>query len=146
VPGVVQPATAKKARTALFGNRPRAPEKELPKKMQTKNKDYQTVYWGKMPVNFRLVAFRKHEVQKAIGYARRGCPDVLDLVPDFSVLTIGKDPEGNNAAVLTLGEEGDTSVLRRGAEESNLEGMLWEVALRIRRQRREARREHALAE
>jgi hypothetical protein len=67
-------------------------------------------------------------------------------VPDFSVLTIGKDPEGNNAAVLTLGEEGDTSVLRRGAEESNLERMLWEVALRIRRQGREARREHALAE
>jgi hypothetical protein len=66
-------------------------------------------------------------------------------VPDFSVLTIGKDPEGNNAAVLTLGEEGETRVLRRGAGEGNLEGMLWEVALHLRSRGREARRKHALA-
>ena len=111
-----------------------------------KKKGYETVYWGKMPVNFRLLAFRKQEVQKAVGYARRCCPDVLDLVPDFSVLTIGKDPEGNDAAVLTLGEEGQTRVFRRDAGEGDLEGLLWEVALSIRARRREARREHALPE
>jgi hypothetical protein len=113
--------------------------------METEKKGYETVYWGKMPVNFRPQAFRKQEVEKAVGYAARCCPDVLDLVPDFSVLTIGKDPEGNNAAVLTLGEEGETRVLRRGAREGNLEGMLWEVALHLRSRGREARREHALA-
>jgi hypothetical protein len=47
--------------------------------METKKKGYETVYWGKMPVNFRLLAFRKQEVEKAVGYARRCCPDVLDL-------------------------------------------------------------------
>ena len=112
----------------------------------TKKKGYETIYWGKMPVNFRLLAFHKQEVQKAVGYAMRGCPDVVDLVPDFSVLTIGKDPQGNDAAVLTLGEEGQTRVLRRGAGEGNLEGMLWEVALGIRRQGREGRHGHALPE
>ena len=114
--------------------------------METKKKGYETVYWGKMPVNFRLLAFHKEEVQKAVGYARRCCPDVLELVPDFSVLTIGKDPEGNDAAVLTLGEEGETRVFRHDAGEGNLEGILWEVALGIRARRREARREHALPE
>ena len=114
--------------------------------MENKKKGYETVYWGKMPVNFRLLAFHKEEVQKAVGYARRGCPDVLDLVPDFSVLTIGKDPEGNDAAVLTLGEEGQTRVLRRDAGEGNLEGILWEVALGIRARGRGSRREHALPE
>ena len=109
--------------------------------METTKKGYETVYWGKMPVNFRLLA-----VQKAVGYALRCCPDVVDLVPDFSVLTIGKDPEGNDAAVLTLGEEGQTRVLRGGAGEGNLEGMLWEVALGIRRQGREGRHGHALPE
>jgi hypothetical protein len=49
----------------------------------TKKKGYETIYWGKMPVNFRLLAFHKEEVQKAVGYALRCCPDVLDLVPDF---------------------------------------------------------------
>ena len=111
-----------------------------------KKKGYETVYWGKMPVNFRLLAFHKEEVQKAVGYAMRGCPDVLELVPDFSVLTIGKDPEGNDAAVLTLGEEGETRVFRRDAGEGNLEGMLWQVALGIRAWRRETRLEHALPE
>ena len=112
----------------------------------TKKKGYETIYCGKMPVNFRLLAFHKQEVQKAVGYAMRCCPDVLELVPDFSVLTIGKDPQGNDAAVLTLGEEGQTRVLRRGAGEGNLEGMLWQVALGIRSREREARREHALPE
>ena len=111
-----------------------------------KKKGYETVYWGKMPVNFRLLAFRKEEVQKAVGYARRCCPDVLDLVPDFSVLTIGKDPEGNDAAVLTLGEEGETRVFRHDAGERNLEGILWEVALGVRSRGRRSRRKHVLAE
>jgi hypothetical protein len=52
----------------------------------------------------------------------------------------------NDAAVLTLGEEGQTKVFRRDAGEGNLEGILWEVALGIRTRRREARREHALPE
>src|SRR5829696_8064077 len=111
---------------------------------ENKKKGYETVYWGKMPVNFRPLAFHKEEVQKAVGYARRCCLDVLELVPDFSVLTIGKDPEGNDAAVLTLGEEGETRIFRHDAGEGNLEGILWEVALGIRARGREARREYAL--
>jgi hypothetical protein len=39
--------------------------------METEKKGYETVYWGKMPVNlpvnFRLLAFRKQEVEKAVG-------------------------------------------------------------------------------
>jgi hypothetical protein len=34
-------------------------------------KGYATVYWGKMPVNFRPQDFPKHEVEAAIGYAER---------------------------------------------------------------------------
>ena len=52
-------------------------------------KGYETVYWGKMPINFRPQAFRREEVERAVAYATRSFPDVLDLVPDFSVLTVG---------------------------------------------------------
>ena len=54
-------------------------------------KVYETAYWGKMPINFRPRAFRREEVEGAVDYATRSFPDVLDLVPDFSVLTVGKD-------------------------------------------------------
>lgn len=49
-------------------------------------KGYETVYWGKMSINFRLQAFRRKEVERAVAYATRSFPDVLGLVPDFSVL------------------------------------------------------------
>jgi hypothetical protein len=46
-------------------------------------KGYATVYWGKMPVNFRPRAFRRSEVEEAVRQAERDFPDVLELVPDF---------------------------------------------------------------
>ncbi len=58
-------------------------------------KGYATVYWGKMPVNFGPQDFPKHEVEAAIGYAERSFRDVSDLVPDFSVLTLGAGPGGH---------------------------------------------------
>ena len=68
-------------------------------------KGYATVYWGKMPVNFRPQDFPKHEVEAAIGYAERSFRDVSGLVPDFSVLTLGAGPEGAIEAALVLGDE-----------------------------------------
>jgi hypothetical protein len=59
-------------------------------------KVYSTVYWGKMPVNFRPQDFPKHEVEAAIGYAERSFRDVSDLVPDFSVLTLGAGSGGTS--------------------------------------------------
>jgi hypothetical protein len=108
---------------------------------------YSTVYWGKMPVNFRPQAFSKHEVEAAVGYAERSFLGFSDLVPDFSVLTLGREPEGGAEAVLVLGDEREARVLRRGGQEGEdwtLGGLLWEVSLRIRsRRRRRMRREHA---
>ncbi len=107
-------------------------------------KGYSTVYWGKMPVNFRPRDFPKHEVEAAIGYAQRSFRDVSGLVPDFSVLTLGAGPEGDNEAVLVLGDEREARVFRRGAQEDDggLGGLLGEVALRVRWQsRRRTRRE-----
>jgi hypothetical protein len=99
-------------------------------------KGYSTVYWGKMPVNFRPQDFPKHEVEAAIGYAERSFPDVLDLVPDFSVLTVGKDLGREETGVLVLGDEREARGFRRDAGEGNLDGLLWEVALRIRARKR----------
>ena len=109
-------------------------------------KDYATVYWGKMPVNFRPQDFPKHEVEAAIGYAERSFRDVPDLVPDFSVLTLGMGPVGDTEAVLVLGDEREARVFRRGAQEEkgSLEGLLWEISVRIRaRGRRGTRHRHA---
>ena len=99
-------------------------------------KGYETVYWGKMPINFRPQAFGKEEVERAVDYATRSFPDVLNLVPNFSVLTVGKDLGRDETAVLVLGDEGKVRDFRRDAGEGNLEGLLWEVALRIRSRRR----------
>ena len=99
-------------------------------------KGYETVYWGKMPINFRLQAFRRKEVERAVAYATRSFPDVLGLVPDFSVLTVGKDLGCEETAVLVLGDEGEPRGFRRDAGEGNVEGLLWEIALRIRSRRR----------
>ena len=108
-------------------------------------KGYSTVYWGKMPVNFRSQDFPKHEVEAAIGYAEGAFRDVSDLVPDFSVLTLGAGPGGDIEAALVLGDEREARVLRRGGQEHwSLDGLLWEVALRIRaRRRRGTRHRHA---
>ncbi len=57
-------------------------------------KAYATVYWGKMPVNFRPRDFPKREVEAAVGHAERSFRDVADLAPDFSVLTLGAGPGG----------------------------------------------------
>jgi len=111
-------------------------------------KGYSTIYWGKMPINFRPQAFPRHEVEAAVGYAQRAFRDVSDLVPDFSVLTLGIEPEGYTKAALVLGDEREARVFRRGAREEDwgLEGLLWEVALCVRsRRRRRTRREHARA-
>jgi hypothetical protein len=111
--------------------------------METEKKGYETVYWGKMPVNFRPQAFRKQEVEKAVGYAGRSFAEVLDLVPDFSVMMLNKGPEGDTKTVLVLGDEREARVFRRGAQEDgSLEGLLWEVALRIRSRSRGMQREH----
>ncbi len=106
---------------------------------------YATVYWGKMPVNFRPKEFPRHEVEAAIGYAERSFREVPGLVPDFSVLTLGAGPGGDIEAALVLGDEREARILRRAGEECwSLDGLLWEVALRVRaRRRRGARRRHA---
>ncbi len=101
-------------------------------------KGYETVYWGKMPINFRPRAFRREEVERAVDYATRSFPDVLDLVPDFSVLIVGRDLESDETAVLVLGDEREAREFRRVAGEGSLEGLLWEVALRVRSRRRSA--------
>jgi hypothetical protein len=102
-------------------------------------KGYETVYWGKMPINFRPQAFGREEVEEAVAYAARAFPDVLDLVPDFSVLTLGKDLGREQTAVLVLGDEREARGFRRVAEEGSLEGLLWEVALRVRSRKRSVR-------
>ncbi len=104
-------------------------------------KDYATVYWGKMPINFRPQDFPKYEVEAAIGYAKRSFRDISDLVPDFSVLTLGAGPEGDIEAALVLGDEREARVLRRGGQEHwSLDGLLWEVSLCIRAWRRRGAR------
>ena len=80
----------------------------------------------------------KGEVERAVDYATRSFPDVLDLVPDFSVLTVGRDLESDETAVLVLGDEREAREFRRVAGEGSLEGLLWEVALRVRSRRRSA--------
>jgi len=77
-------------------------------------KGYATVYWGKMPINFRPRDFSRHEVEAAVGYAERSFRDVSDLVPDFSVLTLGTEQEGETKAALVLGDEREA----RGRRES----------------------------
>lgn len=104
--------------------------------MVRSRKGYETVYWGKMPINFRPQAFGREEVERAVAYATRSFPHVLDLVPDFSVLTLGRDLGREQTAILVLGDEGEAREIRRVAGEGNLEGLLWEVALRIRSRRR----------
>jgi hypothetical protein len=101
-------------------------------------KGYETVYWGKMPINFRPRAFRREEVERAVAYATRSFPDVLDLVPDFSVLTVGTDLGREETAVLVLGDEREARDFRRQAGEGGLEGLLWEVALHLRSRERRA--------
>ena len=66
-------------------------------------------------------------------------------MPDFSVLTLGAGPGGDIEATLVLGDEREAMALRRGGQEYwSLDGLLWEVALRIRaRRRRGTRHRHA---
>jgi hypothetical protein len=104
-------------------------------------KGYATVYWGKMPVNFRPRAFRQSEVEEAVRQAERDFPDVLDLVPDFSLLSVNRDPERNAVAVLRPGHEGRPMDFRRvaGREEGNLPELLRRVARHVRSLRGQGR-------
>jgi hypothetical protein len=68
-----------------------------------------------LPVNFQPHAFPKEEVEGAVGYAVRSVPDIVYLVPDFSVMTLGTGPEGDTKAVLMLGDEREARVFRCGA-------------------------------
>jgi hypothetical protein len=86
------------------------------------HKGYGTVYWGKMPINFRPRAFGREEVEGAVAYATRSFPDVLDLVPNFSVLTVGKDLDRDETAVLVLGDEREARGFRRVAGEGASRG------------------------
>lgn len=106
-------------------------------------KGYQTVYWGKMPVNFPPRVLRRAEVEEAVGYATRAFPDVLGLVPDFSSLAVGEDSERRKTAVLRLGDDDGTRIVRRHAVDANLKGLMCEIALLIRRRERKMRSEHA---
>jgi len=105
--------------------------------METR-KHYETVTWGKMPVNFRPRDFRRVEVEEAVHYVTRSFPDVLDLVPDFSLLSVSRDPERNAMAVLRFGDEGKPMAFRRGVhrEEGDLLGLLYKVARHVRSRRR----------
>jgi hypothetical protein len=42
--------------------------------------------------------------REAVGYAAKSVPDFVDLVPYFSVMTLGRGPEGDTKAVLMLGD------------------------------------------
>lgn len=95
-------------------------------------KSYQTVTWGKTPVNFGPRTFRKEEVEGAVHYATRAFPDVLDLVPDFSSLALDEDSQRRKTAVLRLGDDGKSKIFRRDTAEGNLTGLLCEIALHIR--------------
>jgi hypothetical protein len=99
-----------------------------------------------LPVNFRPQACHQHEVEGADGYAVRSVPVIVYLVPDFSVMTLGTGSEGDTKAVLMLsatkGSQGSSGAAQ---EDGSLEGLLWEISLRIRsRSRLGMRRDHAL--
>ena len=104
-------------------------------------KGYATVYWGKMPVNFRPRAFRRSEVEEAVRQAERDFPDVLELVPDFSLLSVSRDPERNAVAALGPGHEGRPMAFRRveDREEGILPELLRQVARHVRLLRGRAR-------
>jgi hypothetical protein len=93
---------------------------------------------GGPPQALKPQAFGREEVERAVAYAPRSFPDVLDLVPDFSVLTVGMNLEREKMAVLVLGDEREARDFRRLVGEGNLKGLLWEVALRLRERRRSA--------
>lgn len=99
-------------------------------------KGYETVYWGKMPVSFRRQVFRRAEVEEAVRYAERAFPDVSDLVPDFSSLTLGEEAGHEKRAVLKLGERAKPLNVRQEAPGGNLKGLLGKVAALIRARRR----------
>ncbi len=101
-------------------------------------KDYETIVWGKMPVKFRPRDFRRAEVEEAVRHLTRSFPDVPELVPDFSLLSVGRDPKRNAVAVLRPGDESKPTAFRRGVdrEEGDLVGLLCKVARHVRSRRR----------
>lgn len=101
-------------------------------------KDYETVYWGKMSVNFRPRAFRRSEVEEAVRRAERDFPEVTDPVPDFSLLSVSRGPVRNQTAVVRFGDGGRPMLFRLVAdrEEGNyLPGLLRQVARHVRSRR-----------
>lgn len=103
---------------------------------------YQVVFWGKMPIKFSPRDFDREEVEIAVAYVTRSFPRVLDLVPDFSSLAVGKDANRDKMAVLKLGDETEARVLRRAAaREMGLRGLLCVIATSIRARERGIRRD-----
>lgn len=63
-------------------------------------KNYETVHRGKMLVNLGSQDSRRAEVEEAVRRATASFPDVLDLVPDFGLLAVLKEPGRDERAVL----------------------------------------------
>ena len=109
--------------------------------MMEARKDYETVYWGKMPVNFRPQAFRRSEVEEAVRRAERDFPEVSDLVPDFSLLSVSRGPVRNQMAVIRLGDESKPRLFRLVADREERDDLLPEllrkVAWHVRSRRRD---------
>lgn len=103
-------------------------------------KSYQTVFWGKMPINFRSGDFRIEEVEEAVNYATRAFPDVVDLIPDFSLLVVGKDAERKESAVVRFGGEDRVRLIRHKGLKGDLKSLLCRVAMRIQLRNRRIRR------
>ena len=78
-------------------------------------KGYATVYWGKMPVNFRPQDFPKHEVEAAIGYAERSFRDVSGPGAGLQRADAGRWPGGRHRGRARAGrrEGGDGPPARR---------------------------------
>lgn len=101
---------------------------------------YQVVFWGKMPVKFSPRDFDREEVEAAVAYVTKSFPRVLDLVPDFSSLAVGKDADRNTRAVVRLGDETEARVLQRPAARGwGLRDLLYTIATNIRARERGVR-------
>ena len=109
---MVRPATPRRGRPRGRGRRPGAREGEP---TMADRKGYATVYWGKMPVNFRPQDFPRHEVEAAIGYAERSFRDVSGPGAGLQRADAGRWPGGRHRGRARAGrrEGGDCPPARR---------------------------------
>lgn len=77
-----------------------------------------------MPVSFRPRVLRRAEVEKAVRSTEWVFSDVAVLVPDFSQMALGMDAESQKTAVLELGDEAGTRIVRQGTAGSDLVDLL----------------------